>query len=148
MDRSLVGHPQSVKLGSGDNKTRLYTLQFAGRVLRFGGMVSTSVQRSNAHVLRELVGERSRRNGFSSSERVRLLQLLLLHPQEGWWSKTHSRFQTSESRPYETAVQDDYVEADPLVNMPRGLVLFVRSERPFHIRIAPHHRQFLRFTFE
>ncbi len=32
--------------------------------------------------------------------------------------------------------------------MPRGLVLFARSERPFHIRIAPHHRPFLRFTFE
>ncbi len=111
-------------------------------------MVSTSVQRSNAHVLRELVGERSRRNGFPSSERVRLLQPLLLHPQEGWWSKTHSRFQTSESRPYETAVQDDYIEADHLANMPRGLVLFARSERPFHIQINPHHRRFLRFTFE
>lgn len=34
-----------------------------------------------------------------------------------------------EPRPHETAVQDDYIEADPLANMPRGLVLFSRSER-------------------
>ncbi len=74
-------------------------------------------------------GERSCGNGFPSSERVRLLQPLLPHPQEGWWSKTHSWSQTSESNPYETAVQDDYIEADPLANMPRGLVLFAGSER-------------------
>ncbi len=37
--------------------------------------------------------------------------------------------QTSELRPYETAVKDDYIEADPLANMPRGLVLFTGFER-------------------
>ncbi len=66
---------------------------------------------------------------FPSSERVRLLQPLLPRPQEGWWSKTHPLSQTSESRRYEMAIQDDYIEADPLTNMPRGLVLFPGSER-------------------
>ncbi len=76
----------------------------------------------------EFAGERSCGNGSTSSERVRLLQPLLPCPQEGWWSKAHSRSQTSESRPYETAVQNDHIETDPLANMPRGLVLFAGSE--------------------
>ncbi len=52
-----------------------------------------------------------------------------LSPQKGWWSETHTRSQTSESHPYETVVQDDYIKADPLANMPRGLVIFIGSER-------------------
>ncbi len=44
-------------------------------------------------------------------------------------SKTHPRSHTSELRPYETAVRDDYIETDSLANMPRGLVLFAGSER-------------------
>ncbi len=32
-------------------------------------------------------------------------------------------------RPYETAVQNDHIETDPLASMPRGLVLFAGSER-------------------
>ncbi len=32
----------------------------------------------------------------------------------------------------QTAIQDDYIEADPLANMPRGLVLFTGSERSLH----------------
>ncbi len=53
--------------------------------------------------------------------------------------KTHSLFQTSESRPYEMAVKEDYIEADPLANMPRGLVLFAVSERGLlsHPHIPP-----------
>ncbi len=34
--------------------------------------------------------------------------------QEGWRPPAHPRSQTPESRPHETAVQDDHAEADPL----------------------------------
>ncbi len=74
-------------------------------------------------------GKRRRRNGPSSPERVRLLQPLLPRPQKGWRPAAHSRSQNPEPGPHETAVQDDYVETDPLANMPRGLVLFPGSER-------------------
>ncbi len=63
-------------------------------------------------------GERSHGNGFPSSDHVRLLQPFLAHPQEGWWSKTHPRSQTSVSCPYETAVQDDYIETVRLLSHP------------------------------
>ncbi len=107
------------------------TLKFARRPSRFGGVVSTSVQCSSFPVCRsdEFAAERSHWNGFPNSEQVRLLHPLLPHPQVGWWSKTHLRSQTSESCPYETAVQDNYIESNPLANMLRGLVLFAGSER-------------------
>ncbi len=70
-------------------------------------------------------GKRLRRNGPSSPERVRLLQPLLPRPQKGWRPMAHPRSQN----PHETAVQDDYVETDPLANMPRVLVIFPGSER-------------------
>ncbi len=90
---------------------RGYTLQFDRRPQRFGGVVSTSVQHSTAHVLHT---------------KVMSLQviILLLHPKEGWCSKTHPRSQTSELCPYETAIQDDCIEADPLAN-----IIFAGSER-------------------
>ncbi len=94
----------------------------------------------------EFAGERSCGNGSTSSERVRLL---LPCPQERWWSKAHSRSQTSESRPYETAIQNDHIETDPLANMPMGLVLFAGSEwRLLSHLDNPHPRWFLRFAFE
>ncbi len=74
--------PESVKLGSMDNKTRLYT-SICSKTPRFGSVVSTSVQHNNAHVLRrsdEFAGERSRGNGLPSSEHVRLLHPLLTRP--------------------------------------------------------------------
>ncbi len=46
--------PESVKLGSMDNKTRLYT-SICSKTPRFGSVVSTSVQHNNAHVLRAAV---------------------------------------------------------------------------------------------
>ncbi len=73
--------------------------------------------------------KRRRRNGTSGPERVRLLQPLLPRPQRGWRPTAHPISQNPEPRPHETAVQDDYVETDPLANMPRGLVLFPGSER-------------------
>ncbi len=124
--RGPAGHPRSVRLGSGDNKTRLYT-SIRSKSPRI------AVQRSTAPVLHaevmSLLAKGSVETVFPSSERVRLLQPLLPRPQERWWSKTHPRSQTSESRPYETTIQDDYIEADPLTNMPRGLIIFAGSER-------------------
>ncbi len=102
-----------------------YKFKFTRRSPHFGSVVSISVQCSTAHVLRAEV--KSFLEKGASPERVRLLQSLLPRPQEGWWSKTHSRSQTSESRPYETAVQNDHIETDPLSSMPRGLVLFAGS---------------------
>ncbi len=152
--RGLAGHPQSVRLGSGDNKTRLYTsIRLKTPAIWWHGLHIGSAQHHSRPARRcdEFSGERSRGNGFPSSERVRLPQSLLPRPQEGWWSKAHPRSQTSESRPYEMAVQDDYIEEDPLANMPRGLVLFARSERrllwhPYSP--PPQYLRFLRFAFE
>ncbi len=59
--------------------------------------------------------------------------------------------QTPESRPGKKIVQDDHIEADPLANMPRGLVHITGSERRILSHPGsghPHHRRFLRFTFE
>ncbi len=111
---------------------RGYSLQFARRPPRFSGMVSTSVQGENARVLRsegdDVAGKRSHRNGPASSERVRLFQPLLPRPQEGWRPPAHPRSQLPESRPHETAIQDDHAEADPLADSHRGLVLFSGPE--------------------
>ncbi len=99
-------------------------MKFSTAIWRRGLHIGSAHQRSRpACRIDRFAGKRSRGNGFPISERVRVLQPLLPRPQEGWWSKT------SESRPYETAIKDDYIEADPLANMPRGLVLFTGSER-------------------
>ncbi len=82
----------------------------------------------------DVAGKRSHRNGSSSFERVRLLQPLLPRPQKGWRPPAHPRSQMPESRPHETAVQDDHAEADPLADSHRGLVLFSGPER----RILSH----------
>ncbi len=61
----------------------------------------------------------------------------------------HPRSQTPESRPHETAVQDDHAKADPLADSHRGgSVSLDLKDAYFHIQIAPHHRRFLRFAFE
>ncbi len=119
-------------MGYGDNKTRLFTpirsktpaLQRRGLHLGAGRERSRSALRGD-----DAAGKRSHRNGFSSFERVRLLQPLLPRPQKGWRPPAHPRSQTPESRPHETAVQDDHTEADPLADLHRGLVLFSGPER-------------------
>ncbi len=124
-------------MGYGDNKTRLFTtirsktpaLQRRGLHLGAGRERSRSALRGD-----DAAGKRSHRNGFSSFERVRLLQPLLPRPQKGWRPPAHPRSQTPESRPHETAVQDDHAEADPLADSHRGLVLFSGPER----RILSH----------
>ncbi len=130
--RGLAGHPRSVRVGYGDNKTRLFTpirsktpaLQRRGLHLGAGRERSRSALRGD-----DAAGKRSHRNGFSSFERVRLLQPLLPRPQKGWRPPAHPRSQTPESRPHETAIQDDHTEADPLADLHRGLVLFSGPER-------------------
>ncbi len=115
-------------MGYGDNKTRLFTpirsktpaLQRCGLHLGAGRERSHSALRGD-----DAAGKRSHRNGFSSFERVRLLQPLLPRPQKGWRPPAHPRSQTPESRPHETAVQDDHAEADPLADLHRGLVSFL-----------------------
>ncbi len=147
-----AGHPRSVRVGYGDNKTRLFTpirsktpaLQRRGLHLGAGRERSRSALRGD-----DAAGKRSHRNGFSSFERVRLLQPLLPRPQKGWRPPAHPRSQTPESRPHETAVQDDHAEADPLADLHRGLVLFSGPERRILSHPdSPHHRRFLRFAFE
>ncbi len=124
-------------MGYGDNKTRLFTpirsktpaFQRRGLHLGAGRERSRSALRGD-----DVAGKRSHRNGSSSFERVRLLQPLLPRPQKGWRPPAHPRSQTPESRPHETAVQDDHAEADPLADSHRGLVLFSGPER----RILSH----------
>ncbi len=119
-------------MGYGDNKTRLLTpirsktpaLQRRGLHLGAGRERSRSALRGD-----DAAGKRSHRNGFSSFERVRLLQPLLPRPQKGWRPPAHPRSQMPESRPHEMAVQDDHAEADPLADSHRGLVLFSGPER-------------------
>ncbi len=153
--RGLVGHPRSVRLGYGDNKMRLFTpirsktptFQRRGLHLGAGRERSRSALRGD-----DVAGKRSHRNGPSSSERVRLLQPLLPRLQKGWRPPAHPRSQTPESRPHETAVQDDHAEADPLADSHRGQIRTAGTldlkDAYFHIQIAPHHRRFLRFAFE
>ncbi len=150
--RGLAGHPRSVRLGYGDNKTRLFTpirlktpaFQRRGLHLGAGREGSRSALRGD-----DVAGKRIHRNGPSSSERVRLLQPLLPRPQKGWRPPAHPRSQTPESCPHETAVQDDHAEADPFADSHRGLVLFSGPERRILSHPdSPHHRRFLRFAFK
>ncbi len=139
-------------MGYGDNKTRLFTpirsktpaLQRRGLHLGAGRERSRSALRGD-----DAAGKRSHRNGFSSFERVRLLQPLLPRPQKGWRPPAHPRSQTPESRPHETAVQDDHT--DQILSQICTEDWFCSldlKDAYFHIQIAPHHRRFLRFAFE
>ncbi len=94
MGRGLADHPLNVKLGSGDNEMRLYTsIRSKTPAIWWRGLHISSAQQCSRPACRrdKIAGERSRGNGFPSSERVKLLQPLLPCPQDGWWSKTHSR---------------------------------------------------------
>ncbi len=102
--RGLAGY--LCQTGIWDNKTRLYTSirSETPAIWQRSLHTGSAQQRSRpAHRSDEFAGERSRGNSFTSSERVRLLQPSLACPQEGWWSKTHSRSPTPESCPFETA---------------------------------------------
>ncbi len=52
--RGLAGHPRSVRVGYGDNKTRLFT-PIRSKTPALQRVVSTSVQGENARVLRSEV---------------------------------------------------------------------------------------------
>ncbi len=132
MGRGLAGHPRSVRLGSGDYKTRLCNPVHSktAAVQRRGLHLSAEQERLRlASRGEEFTGKRSRRDGSASSERLGLLQPLLSRPQKGCRPLAHPRSQTPEPCPHEKAVQNDYPEADPLANRPRGLVLFFGSKR-------------------
>ncbi len=60
---------------------------------------------------------------------VRLLQSLLPRTQKRQRPVTYSRSQTPESRPGKKVIEEDHLEADPLANMPRGLVHVAGSKR-------------------
>ncbi len=125
--RGLAGHPRSVRLGYGDNKTGLLTaICSKTRALQRCSSHLCLEQRRTCPVLigDDFAGKGRRRNGPSSPERVRPLQLLLPRPQKGWQPPAHPRSQTPESHPLEEVVQDDHAESDPLANSHRGLVLF------------------------
>lgn len=93
-------------MGFGDNKT--------------GSLTSIRSKTPMLQRREEFTGKSSSRD---SSEKVRLLQTHPFpHPQEGWLRQTHPRPQASESCAHEMVVQNDYFEADPHADMPRGLV--------------------------
>ncbi len=85
MGRGLAGHPRSVRLGYGDNKTRLLTaVRSKTPALQRHGSHLCSEQRRTHRALRgdDFAGKGRRRNDSSSPERVRLLQLLLPRPKK------------------------------------------------------------------
>ncbi len=116
-------------------------------------MVATLVQRSNAHVLQaevlSLLAKGAVETVFPAQNESDFYSRYFLVPKmDGVLRPILDLRVTSESRPYETAIQDNYIKADPLVNIPRGLVLFAGSEDTyFHIQIAPHHRRFLGMVY-
>ncbi len=137
MGRGLAGHSQSVRLGFGDYKMRILTSvrSKTPAIQRHSSYLSAEQGCSRPALWGdEFAGKRSCTDGSTSSERVRVLQPLLPHPQKRWQPPAHPRSQAPEPRPHETAVQDDYFETDPLANTPRGLVIFSGSER----RILSH----------
>ncbi len=76
MGRGLAGHPLSVRLCSGDNKTRSHTsIRSQTPVVSRRGLHIGSAQHGSSPACRidEFAGERSRGNCSPSSERVRLL---------------------------------------------------------------------------
>ncbi len=88
--RGLAGHPRSVRVGYGDNKTRLFTpiRSKTPAFQRRGPHLGARRERSRS-TLRgdDVAGKRSHRNGSSSFERVRLLQPLLPRLQKGTGSQ-------------------------------------------------------------
>ncbi len=140
--RGLAGHPRSVRVGYGIIKTRLFTpIRSKTPAFQRRGLHLGARRERSRSTLRgdDVAGKRSHRNGSSSFERVRLLQPLLPRPQKGWRPLAHPRSQTPESRPHETAVQDDHAEADPLAEFAQGTgsVLWTWKMHYFHIQIAP-----------
>ncbi len=132
MGRGLASHPRCVRVGNGYNKTRLYTPIRSKTTALPRCACHHSAQRGRTSTPRrgdESAGKRILRNRTSSPERVRLLQPLLPRPPKRRWPVTYSRSQTPESRPGKKVIQDDNFEANPLANMPRGLVHVAGSGR-------------------
>ncbi len=148
--RGLAGHPRSVRVGYGDNKTRLFTTirsktpAFQRRGLHLGVRRERSTLRGD-----DVAGKRSHRNGSSSSERVRLLQPLLPHPRKDGGLRpildlrrlNHALMR----RPFRMITLKQILSQIRTGDWFCSLDL---KDAYFHIQIAPHHRRFLRFAFE
>ncbi len=125
---------------------RGYTHQLARRPPRFRGVLATTVHSENTQVLRAEV--------MNLLEKGAIGIVPPAQSESGFYSRskktgTYSRSQTPELRPDEKVLQDDHFETDPPANMPRGLVHVAGSERRVLLHPgSPHHRRFLRFTFE
>ncbi len=144
--------PESVKLGSMDNKTRLYT-SICSKTPRFGSVVSTSVQHNNAHVLRaavmsllvkgavETVCPAQSMSGFYTRYLLvpkkdgGLRPILDLRYLNHALMKQTFRMITSKQILSQIYPGDWFFSLD-------------LKDACIHIQIAPHHRRFLRFTFK
>ncbi len=73
--------------------------------------------------------EGGHRDGFSSRERVRVLQPVLHSSKEGWRVASHFRSAAVEPLSRQTEVQDAYTQAGRVSNQVRGLVCRDRSKR-------------------
>ncbi len=111
--RGLAGHPWCVRVGNGSDKTRLYTPIHSKTTAHRASTVCSPPQCA-VRMLKST---------------VRLLQPLLPRTQKRQWPVTYSRSQTPESRPGKKVIEEDHLEADPLANMPRGLVHVAGSKR-------------------
>ncbi len=109
-------------------KLRLYT-----SVRSKTTAVRTTVCSEDAQVLREevmnLLEKAIEIVSPAQSESGLYSRCFLIPKKTVAWPATYSRSQTLESHPGKKVVQDDHIEADPLANMPRGLVHVAGSER-------------------
>ncbi len=121
--RGLAGHPRSVRVGDGDNKTRLFTpirsktpaLQRRGLHLGAGRERSRSALRGDDAAGKRTILDLRRLNHALMRRPFRMITLKQILSQirtEDWFCSLD--------------LKDTY----------------------FHIQIAPHHRRFLRFAFE
>ncbi len=97
---------------------RGYSLQFAQRPL--WAAWSPPLQSENAHVLSSdvliLLEKGAIEKSSFSSERLILLQQLLLHPQEEGRPPAHPRSQMPKLHPHEEVIQADHIETPHLAN--------------------------------
>ncbi len=150
--RGLAGHPRSVRVGYGDNKTRLFT-PIRSKTPALSGVVSTSVQGENARVLRsevmtllekgaiEMVSPALSESGFYSryflvpKKDGGLRPILDLRRLNHALMRRPFRMITLKQILSQICTEDWFCSLD-------------LKDAYFHIQIAPHHRRFLRFAFE
>ncbi len=149
--RGLAGHPRCVRMGNGYDKTRLFTpIRSETTTFPWGGPHHSTQRECSSSACRgdESASKGSHRS-HSSSERVRLLQLLLPRPQKDGGLrpildlrllnralvKRSFRMITSKQILLQICPGDWFMSLD-------------LKDAYFHMQVAPHHRRFLRFAFE